>query len=52
MDTRIAARYVGFILAPAEALWPSATYGALRAFSVGGYYFDGEGAFLGVLVVF
>ena len=31
ISTRISARYAGLILAPAEGLWPSATYGALRA---------------------
>ena len=29
--TRIAARYTGLILAPAEGMWPLATYGALWA---------------------
>ena len=51
-NTRISARYAPFILAPAEGMWLSATYGALwapwvafdplmQAELVGGEYCDG-----------
>ena len=41
--TRISVRYTGFILAPAEGLWPSATYGAIWPLGVGDKnYYEGE----------